>query len=233
MTTSSNNYDIQFQHLSKEYKNKPDGYYGLDRVEMLPFIPSKALRILDIGCADGAFGKMLKKENSEIIVWGIEPHIEAAKRANQVLNKVINGVFEDNLSELEKQKFDVIVFNDVIEHLVSPDKTLKLCHKYLDEKGYIVASIPNILFYPILREILVTQDWRYRDHGTLDNTHLKFFTKKSIIRLFEENGYEIKKIEGINRRPCGKLYAFLNFIFFRKLKDWKFLQFGLQAQKNK
>jgi len=223
--------DTHYGQLDKQYENKPAGYYGLDRVEMLPFIPAAAKKILDIGCGEGGFGKMLKEKDPSLIFWGLEPSPSAAGIAGRVLDKVINNVFNEGLPELENEKFGAIVFNDVLEHLASPDNSIRLCSRYLDEKGCIVASIPNILFYPVVREIVRTQDWQYTEHGTLDNTHLRFFTRKSIIRLFEENGYRILKIEGINARSCGRLYRILNTIFYKKLKDWKFLQFAVQAQK--
>lgn len=53
--------------------------------------------------------------------------------------------------------------------------------------------------------------------------------------MFEESGYEIIKIEGINVKIHDKyrLYKILNFLLFNKLKDWKFMQFIVIAKKIK
>lgn len=75
----------------------------------------------------------------------------------------------------------------------------------------------------------MTEDWKYTDLGTLDYTHLHFFTKKSIIRMFEKCGYEITKIEGINA-VAGKKYKMINALFLNRLKDWKFMHFAIQAK---
>lgn len=222
--------ESQFEQLGNQYTSKPDGYYNLERTEMLKYIPEHARTILDVGCAKGDFGKNLKAIKPEIRVWGIEPFEAAASEARKKLDYVVTSVFQDDMQELKGIKFDVIVFNDVLEHLVNPDKALNTCRQYLSNNGCIVSSIPNILFFPMVLEIFKTQDWRYRDHGTLDNTHLRFFTKKSIVRLFEDAGYKIQVIEGINSRKCGKIYSVLNTLLLGKLKEWKYLQFAVQVK---
>lgn len=70
---------------------------------------------------------------------------------------------------------------------------------------------------------------KYTDSGTLDYTHLRFFTKKSIVRLFEKCVYEITKIEGINA-AAGKKYKIINALLLNRLKDWKFMQFAIRAK---
>ncbi|MBK9436395.1 MAG: class I SAM-dependent methyltransferase [Chloracidobacterium sp.] len=129
---------------------------------------------------------------------GIEPSTDAAASASQKLDKVIHGTFQAGVTDLEGQRFDCIVFNDVLEHLVNPEIALNDSKKYLSDEGVLVASIPNILHFYQIWSILKEQDWKYEESGILDNTHLRFFTKKSIIRMFEEHGYKVVRIEGIN-----------------------------------
>lgn len=52
----------------------------------------------------------------------------------------------------------------------------------------IVSSIPNIRYFRILLKILYTKDWQYEDHGILDKTHVRFFTRKSIEKMYQEAG---------------------------------------------
>lgn len=217
-----------FNELKKEYKTKEDNYYDSERGEILEFVPAQAKKILDIGCGTGNFGYKLKKMN-ECEVWGIEPNDVVARIAAQKLDKVINNVFSPDLEELKGNEFDAIIFNDVLEHLVNPYEVLGQCKKFLRQGGYIVASIPNILFFPVFfNDIILKQDWVYTNFGTLDKTHLRFFTRKSIIRMFEEQGYKIVKLKGINPETPRR-YRILNTLLFNRLKDWKYLQFGVQA----
>ena len=220
--------ESSYDSLIEQYASKPDGYYDNQRVEMLPFIPEGVSSLLEVGCSSGAFGAAVKKHFRDCEVWGIEPSPAAAEFAAGRLDKAICGVFGSEMPELEGKRFDCIVFNDVLEHLANPDQTLLICKQYLSEGGSVVASIPNILHFYQISKILLEQDWRYEQEGILDNTHLRFFTKKSIIRLFEHAGYKIEKIEGINP-SFGLKYQFANFIALGKLKDFRFVQFAVRG----
>ncbi len=215
----------QFETLTENYDSKTSTYYYNPRLEMLSFIPKDAKRLLDIGCSTGGFGANLKKVTSTIEIWGIEPYSSAASEASKQLDKVINGIFEKDMPELEGQKFDVIVFNDVLEHLVNPEKVLKDCHQYLNEGGVVVASIPNIMYFPLfVKQLLLKEDWEYMKEGVFDNTHLRFYTKKSMLRLFKDSGYTVQHIQGINAYQ-STLFSILNFFFLNKFKNWRYQQY--------
>ncbi len=215
---------------SESYQYKQGVYYQNARPEMLKYIPLSAKKILEVGCGAGAFGIGIKnRQNCE--VWGIEPNKTAASDAKNNIDYIINDVFREGLEPLENQKFDCIVFNDVIEHIIEPSDTLQSCKAFMNDDSIIVASIPNILYFHIFfRRIILKEDWQYEDAGILDYTHYRFYTRKSIIRLFESNGFTIQKIEGINKSG-GKLYTIMNLLLLNKLKDWKYLQFAVVAKK--
>lgn len=219
--------------LDNDYKKKPKEYFGESRPELVPFIPKGINNLLDVGCSSGTFGANLKTKFPHLTIWGIEPHKESAERAQKQLDKVICSLFDSDVPELENQKFDCITFNDVLEHITAPASTLKKCHHLLAEKGQIIASIPNVLFFPVMYDLIKNGDWKYSDSGVLDNTHVKFYTRKSIIRLFEENGYAVLSTDGINLKIHEKfrLYKLLNFFLFNRLKDWKYMQFVVVAVK--
>jgi hypothetical protein len=82
------------------------------------------------------------------------------------------------------------MFEDVLEHLKRPGKVLEWVRPYLADNGYVLASIPNIAHISVALELL-NGKFDYRPVGLLDDTHLRFFTKKSILSLFRNAGYEI------------------------------------------
>jgi len=182
------------------YNKKETGYYEYTRPEMRTYVPVGARRMLDVGCGRGGFSSYFKQQR-QVEVWGIEMNADAAVHAGRVLDRMFCGEFFSVALNLESQLFDAIVFNDVLEHMLEPEKELKNTIRLLAPGGVVVASIPNFLFWPSLRELLVEQDWRYRDAGILDKTHLRFFTRKSIIRLFADAGYIVDRCEGINIYP--------------------------------
>lgn len=216
------------RHLEHELTAGADEYYSQDRSEMLDFVPSGARRILEVGCGSGEFAAAIRARNADVVIWGVEPSPEAARIAAGRMDEVICKTFEPDLPELDGQKFDCVVFNDVLEHLPEPETTLRETRPYLADGGVIVASIPNILYFYEITKILLTEDWEYQDHGILDRTHLRFFTRKSILRLFRSAGYEIQEIRGINAF-AGKKFKIANLITLGRLSDWKFVQFGIRA----
>jgi 2-polyprenyl-3-methyl-5-hydroxy-6-metoxy-1,4-benzoquinol methylase len=218
--------------LTEKYLGKSDVYYAQQRPEMLEFIPQKVSTVLEVGCGSGEFAESIKKNRTNSIVWGIEPSKEAADAASRKVDNVVWGMFEADSPALKGKRFDCIVFNDVLEHLPDPETVLRDCRRYLTESGCVVASIPNILFFYEITKILIEEDWEYKEHGILDNTHLRFFTRKSIIRMFESVGYDVELIKGINGF-AGKKYKIANFLTMGRLKDWKYLQFAVRARPSK
>jgi 2-polyprenyl-3-methyl-5-hydroxy-6-metoxy-1,4-benzoquinol methylase len=207
-------------------------YFEIERHEMLRCIPQEASVILDVGCAVGSFGKLLKS-NRSVEVWGVEINDYAASVAAQKLDKVICGPFDETI-DLPKNNFDCIVFNDVLEHLVDPYSALLFSKSLLCKGGKIVASIPNVRYFDNVWKLLVGKDWKYTENGVLDRTHLRFFTQKSIIETFNSLGYEVESIEGINpleiKHPSQfKKFMFLNYILFNQIEDMRYIQFAVVA----
>ena len=169
-------------------------YYKSDRKEIIQLLPKKYNKVLEIGCGEGNF---VNNMDGDIEIWGIEPNINAAKIASLKMNRVINGYYEDVYTELPSQYFDLVICNDVIEHMKDHDFFLESIKSKMVNKSFIVGSIPNVRYYLNLKHLLIDKDWRYCDFGILDNTHLRFFTQKSIIRTFTNHKFIINKIKGL------------------------------------
>jgi 2-polyprenyl-3-methyl-5-hydroxy-6-metoxy-1,4-benzoquinol methylase len=207
-------------------------YYSGDRIDMLAYISKDANRILEIGCGQGNFAAQLLKPTRE--VWGIEPNVEAAKIASTKLYKVLSQKVEDCIHEIPDNYFDAIIFNDVLEHLLDPWHILKIIRVKLSQEGKVIASIPNFRYITNLFNILIKKDWVYEDAGILDATHIRFFTKKSINKLFLQNNYQILKMEGICRTTSFKglmLASLINLFSLGYHHDIFFKQYVVIAKK--
>ena len=215
------------------YREKKDSYFQLSREEMLPFVNNNALTIVEFGCGNGAFGSVVKR-NIDCFYEGIEPISAFAELAKKNIDKISCTNVEDFIMEyknsLNKDKYDVIVFNDVLEHLLNPYEVIENLKEMLNKEGTIVASIPNFLNYNSLIEIFSAKDFKYKDGGILDKTHLRFFTKKSIIRMFEDAGYQIVEIKGIHQTVNSMKFNILNFLSLGYIDEFKFLQFAVVAK---
>jgi len=220
-----------------DYASKSAEYFTEARPEMLCFVPSNCRRLLDVGCGTGTFGASLKKQNPQIEVWGVEPFASAAAKAADKLDRVITGPFQPETG-LPAGAFDCIVFNDVLEHMVEPERALRYAKHLLSAGGTILASIPNVRYLPVLWQLGVRGNWEYGDCGILDRTHLRFFTKSSILKMFQDEGYVVRSISGINpyagipsaSRRLWFAYRVANVLFGGKLTDLKFLQFAVVAE---
>ena len=158
--------------------------------KMLIFIGTNK-RVIDFGCASGYFSELLTTKGC--IVTGVEINPEAAKLAEQYCQQVIVADLDFvSLQEiLPNQLFDVAIFGDVLEHLRNPWQILKETKSLLKPDGYVVASIPNIA-HGSIRLSLLQGKFEYSELGILDNTHLRFFTRKTVEELFEKSGYLIE-----------------------------------------
>ncbi|MGN7986697.1 class I SAM-dependent methyltransferase [Pedobacter sp. 22226] len=215
-----------------DYQEKEDSYFLHIRKEMLQFIPKNAANILEIGCGDGSFGAYVKK-NISCIYYGIEPDRRFNKSAIEKLDHFDNTLFTSE-SKLPHNHFDCIVFNDVLEHLAEPQIALRNCKAFLKKDGVIVSSIPNIRHAPYLYRLFYLGEFTYEDSGIMDKTHLRFFTKKSIKRMYETLGFEVIQHIGINESLAPRfkfIVQLLNLITNNKFEDTKFQQYATVAKK--
>lgn len=203
-------------------------YYFGEKKEIIPFIPQDIKKTLDVGCASGSFSVHLKNV-FDTETWGIEMVEEIASIAKTKLDHVLTGSFDDVHESLPKSYFDCIFFNDVLEHMADPESCLRKIKENLIQGGIVIASIPNIRHINALKGLLIHKDWKYVDSGIMDRTHLRFFTKKSIIRMFHDCGYEIKQIKGTNSISPYCLTSIINLLTFKALDDIKHQQFVVVA----
>lgn len=211
---------------------KDTSYYGHTRPEMLPFIPKNAKRILEIGCGQANFSAQLVQDGVE--VWGVEPDKAAAKIASTRLFKVLVGILDDTINELPNNYFDVIIMNDVLEHLYYPWEDLKKLKNKLVKNGVTVSSIPNVRYSKNIFKLIFKKDWKYTESGILDNTHFRFFTKKSIIRLHKDCGLSIQKIRGVNMTKSFLYFPYaliVNILMLFSQTDMFFMQYATVAKK--
>ncbi len=203
-------------------------YYKFTRPEVAAFVPKSIKTILDIGCGEGAFLHSIK-EQIGAETWGVELVPGVAEKAKGQVDNILIGKVEDILNLIPDGYFDCIIFNDVLEHLLEPTEVLQLVKPKLSQRGVILASIPNVRYFYNLYELLIKKDWEYKDAGILDSTHFRFFTQKSMRRMFEQAGYNVIKQKGINKIKSWK-FRFLNFIFLGYFTDAKYLQFVCLAK---
>jgi len=194
---------VYHPHLwGKEDASKYDGwknYFDKPRLELFKAIGHPGSLMLDVGCGAGATSAALKKQYPQGKFYGVELNPNIATIASEKLDKVVVGNFEDidyKAHALKAGSFDTILFADVLEHMYNPWKVLDRTKELLSNGGKVVASIPNISNLQSL-DNLARGKWHYDDFGILDFTHIRFFTRKTILEMFAETGYEVLDIYGL------------------------------------
>jgi len=157
-------------------------------------VPTGA-RVLDVGCSAGYLGEALKHRRGAR-VWGIElDETDAAKARERGFEEVFTADLDRFAwDDLGSREFDAIVFADVLEHLKQPGEAIRGAARHLAPDGLIIASIPNIAHLSVRVE-LMEGGFAYEKLGLLDDTHLKYFTKRTVEDLFRAAGMGIQRLE--------------------------------------
>jgi O-antigen biosynthesis protein len=150
-------------------------------------------RVLELGPATGYMTEVLRANDCAVV--GIEIDADMAARAAQFCERIIVGDLDtmDLAAELNGDQFDVIVAADVLEHLRDPLRALQSLSALLQPEGYFVVSLPNVA-HASVRLALLEGRFAYQELGLLDSTHLRFFTRESMEKMFDEAGLAIAEI---------------------------------------
>jgi 2-polyprenyl-3-methyl-5-hydroxy-6-metoxy-1,4-benzoquinol methylase len=177
-----------------------DHYRDYVHTPLFALIEGTPRRVLDLGCASGAFGAALKARYPGAHVVGIEAGQAAAALASARLDRVVEASLDGidfAAHGLAPGEFDLVIASDVLEHLVNPWDLLVRLKPFLAPGAQVVSSIPNARNLTVAGVLLGEGEFRYDERGLLDVTHLRFFTLKSIQRLFAETGYRVEQHQGL------------------------------------
>lgn len=179
-------------------------------ISMIEENQDKNIRVLEVGCACGATLLQIKNKYKNAEIFGIEINEKASEIAKCFCDIRAENIESIHLS-YEEGYFDYIIFADVLEHLYNPNLVIRNMKKYLKKEGKIIASIPNVMHYSVVMN-LINGNWHYEDSGILDKTHVKFFTLKEIQNMFANEGYNIELINGKNIGVTEEGYKFIEKI---------------------
>jgi len=152
--------------------------YGHGREELAALLPAKEhLKVLDVGCATGSFGRSLKQLRPDVHLTGVEMDPAMARVAAAHYDRVVTGRIEDFTSDY---RFDVAVCGDVLEHTMDPVGVLRTIRRTLMPGGAVVGSVPNASHWSILMDLAVENRFEYVPVGLLCVDHVRGSTKSEI-----------------------------------------------------
>lgn len=169
---------------------KGSDYYAHGRGELIDCLPRPVGRVLDIGCGGGGNAGLLRVAGATWIS-GIEVVPEAAAAATRVYDEVRTGDALATLDEVSSP-FDTVLCYDVLEHLYDPLALAQALVAITRPGGVLHVSVPNASHISLLRDLVIGGTFGYQPAGHRDATHLRWFTRRDIIRLLKEAGWSVE-----------------------------------------
>jgi 2-polyprenyl-3-methyl-5-hydroxy-6-metoxy-1,4-benzoquinol methylase len=147
-------------------------------------------KALDVGAADGFLAERLTGQGWTVTALERDP--ELAARAHGRCKQVVVADLE-TAPPLLDGPFDAIVYGDVLEHLSDPRATLVALDRTLAPGGTVIVSVPNVAHLWVRLSLLAGR-FDYADRGILDRTHLRFFTRRTLVAFLRSAGLSVAEL---------------------------------------
>lgn len=168
-------------------------------------------RLLDVGCAYGWF---LETAQNDFAVLGLEPDEEVFEVASKKRLPVRMGYFPNTLKDNET--FDVIVFNDVIEHIPDIENVLKHCRRHLNEKGLLALNLPcsKGIIYQLSKKLCVLGFAGFFERlwqKDLPSPHVHYFNRQNLTSLLKKSDFDSEITGSLSTLSLEGLYERLSY----------------------
>ncbi len=151
-------------------------------------------RVLDIGAATGTLGRLCTGRGLDMT--GLEPQGDWAELARPFYSSFISNTIELALQNDPQalSGYDVLVFADVLEHLVDPLGILRKLSALQPESCIYMISLPNVANLWVRIGLLFGR-FDYQERGILDRTHLHFYTQRSMLAFLSQAGLQPRQVK--------------------------------------
>jgi len=167
--------------------------------DLLALMPARSRRVVEVGCMHGALAAAFRQINPAVHFTGVDIDPSYAEVARQSCDQTLAG----DIERFDTATFDSLfpsdcwVFGDCLEHLRDPWRVVSNIRERIDADGCLVTCIPNAQHWSVQMR-LATGLFRYEDSGLLDRTHVRWFTRVTMIEMFQQAGWRIEA--GLSRR---------------------------------
>lgn len=181
---------------------------------ILGYVTNSDQSVLDVGCGTGELAKEIRRRFPYLGIDGItNSKMEHELSTGELRNCYLYDLNDETMPPL--QKYDLIIFSHVLEHLPWPRDILKKFANHLNRCGRIIVIVPNLMYWRTRLQI-IKGHFEYTETGVLDVTHLRFFSYYSVKNIIPSN-LKIMKIYVDGHFPLGKLrkifgYSLVNLL---------------------
>jgi GT2 family glycosyltransferase/tetratricopeptide (TPR) repeat protein/2-polyprenyl-3-methyl-5-hydroxy-6-metoxy-1,4-benzoquinol methylase len=170
------------------------GRDGEAPLALLDLVPLSARRILEIGCADGRFGRAIKARQTARVV-GVEQNRHVVAAARGQLDEVLEGSVEEVSGRLSKESFDCVLCRRP-ELLRDPEWFLRQARNWLTADGKLIARFPNVRHHSLVGSLL-DGTWGFEPNGPVGRDHIRFYTRREIEKLFYRAGFALEALQAV------------------------------------
>lgn len=166
--------------------------------DLLKFIPITSNKLIEVGCSSGALAREFKKINPACHYFGVDidaSYTELALRYCDTTKVQDMDLADHNFYQSNADR-DCWIFGDTLEHMKDPWAVLRKIRAVIPSNGSIVTCIPNAQHWSLFAKLSIG-DFRYEDSGLFDRTHLRWFTRTTLIEMFNSSGFQV--VEGTAR----------------------------------
>ena len=151
------------------------------RVSIVPPLVIGNGRILDLGCNNGVIASKLKMEQNEVV--GVELALDLCKKAQRNGIEVVCADAE--YLPFRECVFDCATLTEILEHLISPEKTVEEVYRLLKKSGELVVTVPNL--NSLFNRIAILLG---RMGGLGNPEHLRNFNTNKICGMLNLSGFK-------------------------------------------
>lgn len=176
---------------------KPSQSYLADPIRSI-LLNLGVKRVLDLGCGNGAMAHWLQSLGFDVTGCDVDEGgvtLAAAGSSGAKFKRI--GVY-DSPQLLGDSGFDAVVSTEVIEHLFSPAALPLFAKSVLKPGGYLIVTTP---YHGWLKNMLIVLTGKWDSHHTplWEGGHIKFWSRRTLSILLEENGYRVTQFVGAGR----------------------------------
>lgn len=170
-----------------------------DLLALMPKAAEGCRHVVEVGCMHGALAAAYRAANPGTRYTGIDIDADYAAEAAAHCDTALAG----DIEHFDEQAFEVLfpsdcwVFGDCLEHLRDPWQLVRRIRERIAPGGCLVACIPNGQHWSVQMR-LATGLFRYEDSGLLDRTHIRWFTRTTMLEMWQQAGWRVET--GIARR---------------------------------
>lgn len=172
--------------------------HDIVNAELLSLVPPSARRVVEVGCMQGALARAVRERSSGVHYTGIDIDADYAR----VAARHCDVAFACDIERIEPSRWDGLfpsdcwIFGDCLEHLRDPWQLLRRIHASIDGDGTLLVCVPNAQHWSVQWR-LASGNFRYEDSGLLDRTHIRWFTRITLLEMFQQGGWRIE--QGLTR----------------------------------